>query len=706
MPDRRDRTARRWRVLPPRLSTRLTLTTVVTAIVVFALFGTAVSIAFAYHVRAMTRSDQLNHLSEVEFVLELKARELDSHLMGFTEWQEFYDRTVAPDPSFAADELDPWLPERAGATGIVWQRSDGVVLHERGNAADIEQLLSVAEHGDAAGLLLMPSGPAIVAVRRIIGSPEGDPVGILAIARPVDPADLPATVLETETNSAEPKPLLSASGWTELSAPRGYSAAVADLRGGRMVTRGTLSGIDGKKALVVEISQPDPWLGEGRAWVVVVVPIALGLSTAAAGLVLGAVLSRSIGVPLARFVAYMRDQGYYALQGLPVSDELVLDPGLPDDFKELGQVIVDLMTQLRVNQAELIDAGEQALAAERAFRLVVEESPEVKILVREGVVEIANPAAAHFFGLHLGDLVRADPSGIFSGVTLTDEQGQAIDLSGVGTMAAAAPVVARCEMPDQPDRWVEISVATIDRLGRDYVISARNVTEERRLEALRQEILSLVSHDLRSPLTVVRGYLDILDRQFPAAGEHEAIAGAQRAARRMEGLLEDLLNATRAERAFAPTVMRTIDLGELVDTLVTSMRLSTEQELRVYVDHDVTVLGDAARLEQAVTNLVGNAIKHGGSYGAIDVRVFRRGERACVSVKDKGPGVEPALVEHVFDRGVRGPAADGLPGLGLGLYIVRIVAEAHGGSVTVEEHGRPGALFVMDLPLEHQATSG
>ncbi|MDP2299350.1 MAG: CHASE4 domain-containing protein, partial [Actinomycetota bacterium] len=191
MPDRRDRTARRWRVLPPRLSTRLTLTTVVTAIVVFALFGTAVSIAFAYHVRAMTRSDQLNHLSEVEFVLELKARELDSHLMGFTEWQEFYDRTVAPDPSFAADELDPWLPERAGATGIVWQRSDGVVLHERGNAADIEQLLSVAEHGDAAGLLLMPSGPAIVAVRRIIGSPEGDPVGILAIARPVDPADLP-----------------------------------------------------------------------------------------------------------------------------------------------------------------------------------------------------------------------------------------------------------------------------------------------------------------------------------------------------------------------------------------------------------------------------------------------------------------------------------------------------------------------------------
>jgi signal transduction histidine kinase len=679
----------------------------VTAIVVFALFGTAVSIAFAYHIRAMTRSDQLNRLSEVEFVLELTARELDSHLMGFTEWQEFYDRTVTPDPAFVADELDPWLPERAGTTGIVWQRSDGFVLHERGNAADIAQLLSVAERGDAAGLMLLPSGPAIVAVRQIIGDPEGDPVGVLAIARPINPADLPATVLETETNSAEPTPLLSASGWTELSAPRGYSAAVADLRGGRMVTRGTLSGIDGKKALVVEISQPDPWLGEGRAWVVVLVPIALGLSTAAAGLVLGAVLSRSIGVPLARFVAYMRDQGYYALQGLPVSAELVLDPGLPDDFKELGQVIVDLMTQLRVNQAELIEAGEQALAAERAFRLVVEESPEVKILVRGGVVEIANPAAAHFFGLHLGDLVRADPRGIFSGVTLTDEQGQAIDLSGVGTMASAASVVARCEMPDQPDRWVEISVATIDELGRDYVISARNITEERRLEALRQEILSLVSHDLRSPLTVVRGYLDILDRQLPAAaGEHEAIAGAQRAARRMEGLLEDLLNATRAERAFAPTVMRAIDLGELVDTLVTSMRLSAEQELRVHVDDEVTVLGDAARLEQAVTNLVGNAIKHGAPSGAIDVRVFRRGERACVSVKDEGPGVDPDLVESVFDRGVRGPTADGLPGLGLGLYIVRIVAEAHGGSVTVEEHGQPGALFVMDLPLEHQTAPG
>jgi signal transduction histidine kinase len=704
MRESRRETSNKWRVLPPRLSTRITLTMVVSVIVVFALLGTTVSIAFAYHIRAMTRSDQANRLTEAKFVLDLQVRELDSFLISFTEWQEFYDRTLLPDPDFAADELDPWLPDRAGVTSIIWQDSDGTILHERGNADDRAAILAAAGAGEASGVVLLPSGPSIVAIRRIVGDPAATPVGILAIARPIDPDSLPAVILDADTASTESDPLIAADdGWTEVQpTPRGYSVAGTDLRDGHMVTRGILSGLDGRDALVVEISQPDPWLGEDSAWIVVLVPAILGLITAVVGLGLGIVLSRSIGIPLARFVSYMRDQGYFALQGLRVDEELVMDPSLPDDFKELGRVIIDLMTQLRVNQAELIEAGEQALAAERAFRTVVEESPEVKILVREGVVEIANPAAAHFFGLQLGDLVRADPTGIFSGISLIDEEDHPLDLGAVAAMAADTPVVARCVVPDQPDRWVEISVATVDPLGKDYVISARNITEERRLEALRQEILSLVSHDLRSPLTVVRGYLDILTRRLPEDSEQEAISGARRAALRMEALLEDLLNATRAERAFAPSVMRAVDLGELAHGLISSMQLSTDHELTLHDDGNVTVLGDAARLEQAVTNLVGNAIKHGAPHGGVDVRVFTRDGRACLSVHDEGPGVEPELAERIFERGFRGPAANGLPGMGLGLYIVRIVAEAHGGAVAVESHDGKGALFVMDLPLEQQ----
>jgi signal transduction histidine kinase len=255
-------------------------------------------------------------------------------------------------------------------------------------------------------------------------------------------------------------------------------------------------------------------------------------------------------------------------------------------------------------------------------------------------------------------------------------------------------------VPGQSDRWVEISVATIDEAHRDHVISARNITEERRLEALRQEILSLVSHDLRSPLTVVRGYLDILDPQVPEGQAHDAVTGAQRAVQRMETLLNDLLNATRAERAFAPSVMRPVDLGEVARSVVASLQLGTDQELSLHAEEDVLVLGDASRLEQAVTNLVGNALKHGRPGGVVRVEVSARDERARLSVADDGPGIEPEIADRVFERGVRGAAADGLPGMGLGLYIVRIVAEAHGGSVALEPHEGPGALFVFTLPLE------
>jgi len=264
-------------------------------------------------------------------------------------------------------------------------------------------------------------------------------------------------------------------------------------------------------------------------------------------------------------------------------------------------------------------------------------------------------------------------------------------------VAREAPVVARCAVPGQPDRWVEFSVAFIDHAGDDYVISARNITEERRIEALRAEVLSLVSHDLRSPLTVVRGYLDILDRPLPDEKRKSAVDSARRAAQRMEGLLDDLLHATRAERVFAPRVMRPVDLPALVDGITTSLAMAAGQTIVTALEPGVAVLGDPVRLEQAIANLVGNAIKHGPDPGEIRVTVRSRDGRVAVRVADDGNGIPEDLREKVFDRGARTEASHGTPGLGLGLYIVRVVAEAHGGSAFVDGEA-DGTCFVLDLP--------
>ena len=450
---------------------------------------------------------------------------------------------------------------------------------------------------------------------------------------------------------------------------------------------------------VLAIYDQDPAPDNARALSLVVI-LATGLIAVAVTLAFTRAASRSVARPLKRFVAYMQEQGYLALQGLRADEDLVADPRLPEDFRELGQVIVDLMTQLRINQADLIEAGEQALAAEQAFRMVVEESPEVKILVRDGVVEIANPAAAHFFGLHLGDLVRASPEGLFTGISLHDEKGDRIDIGTIASRAADGPVLARCTSANQPDRWMEMSVATIGPSPLDYVISARNVTEERRLEELREEILSLVSHDLRSPLTVVEGYLEMLEQPLDDERRETAAHNAQRAVGRMEGLLDDLLHATRAERVFAPTVLRSVDLGWLAEGVASSLQMSAEQDLQVVADQDVIVLGDAVRLEQAVANLVGNAIKYGPPDGRVLITVSSVGDRAHLAVEDEGVPIPEDQRATLFERGMRGTGVRGMPGMGLGLYIVRVIAEAHGGTATVECPDGGGNRFTLELPLK------
>lgn len=699
-----DRTAAEsgWlhRFTPARLSTRLTVSIVVTTAAVFVITSAIVGLSVAAYVRSLASTESVNQLIEARYLLELQARELDALLVGFTEWSEFFAQTQSPDPEFIGDEFDPWLKERASALTVVWAAADGTIVSASGEAADVDALLEFARQnpGGASGTTSLPTGPAVIVVRPIIGDLAADSVGTLSVSRSVsttgfNPSSLSGavTVLAEVPEEVEP-------GWHEVAPPAGYDSAFTRVRNGEFVTRATMLGVNGMASLTLELRRPDPWLGEDRALLVVLVPLGLGLAALGVGYLLSTTLGRSIGRPLHHFVTYLQDQGYLALQGLRTDEQLLVDPMLPDDFAKLGRVITDLMTQLRINQSELIEAGDQALAAERAFRTVVEESPEVKILVREGVVEIANPAAAHFFGLQLGDLLRAEPEGLFSGVKLFDEGGELLDLLNIAREAHDTPVVAQCVAPDQPDRWIELSVAFIDPMGNDYVISARNITEERRLEALRQEVLSLVSHDLRSPLTVVRGYLDILDRPIDDERRAKAVDSARRASERMEELLDDLLHATRAERVFAPKVMRPVDVGVLVEGVATSLQMSTEQTVSTSFEPGVTVLGDPVRLEQAVTNLVGNAIKHGPPEGQIRVGVAARDGRAIISVEDDGPGIPEDQRETVFERGARGSASHGTPGMGLGLYIVRVVAEAHGGLTFVDDT-ESGTRFVLDLPI-------
>jgi signal transduction histidine kinase len=223
------------------------------------------------------------------------------------------------------------------------------------------------------------------------------------------------------------------------------------------------------------------------------------------------------------------------------------------------------------------------------------------------------------------------------------------------------------------------------------------------LRAQRQ-FLADTSHELRTPLTTIRGNLDLLERDLPASERAEVLAETREEVDRMARLIRDLLllgETGRAEEAALERVPIRLDL--LVREVVE--RVAGSDAARVTVqDEPVTVMADEERLRQLIGNLVQNALRHASAEpGAICVRVRRRPPHVVLEVEDDGPGIPPEALERVFDRFYRvdrgRSRAHG--GAGLGLAIVRHVAEAHGGRAWAEKRGDgSGARFSVELPAE------
>lgn len=420
------------------------------------------------------------------------------------------------------------------------------------------------------------------------------------------------------------------------------------------------------------------------------------------GVVLGIWLSRLIRRPVVRMVDRVKTQGYLAAEGVPYpGDDLSDDRSLPIEFRELGAVIEDLLAHLNARQAELKAAIREAEYAEETLSVVVTESAEAKMVLQDGRIVIANPAAATALGLPASQLTDMTLSEAMHGIEIRDEQGVRHDAIGLLEHALEEPVTVSMTEPGRPVRWfVVVAVRHARDLRNRILFSARDITEERRLASIRAEVVSLLSHDLRTPLTVVIGYLDLMTRPMAPADIARAVDAARRNAGRMADLLEDLLSATRAQELLAASELVPTPLGtlakEVVDSLAPTHR---ERELLLEEQCDAVVLGEEKRLRQVLLNLVTNAYKYSPATDPITVRIRCDDDNAYMEVVDHGPGVAEDERERVFERFERSESVGSRPGVGLGLYIVHIIARNHHGSAHVEETPGGGATFVVQLPL-------
>jgi len=210
------------------------------------------------------------------------------------------------------------------------------------------------------------------------------------------------------------------------------------------------------------------------------------------------------------------------------------------------------------------------------------------------------------------------------------------------------------------------------------------------------------SHELRSPLTVMRGDLDVALRRERSVEELRAVLERLREeVDDMTVLAGNLLVLARADAGLPASALSEADLADVVDRVVAKAAAQAEAS-GVALSASAAaspVRGDAALLERAIGNLVENALQHAPRGSRVAVRCAVGGGGATVEVEDDGPGIGPEHAAHVFDRFYRADPARGRDaGAGLGLPIARAIAEAHGGTLTFVRE-RPGALFRMTLPL-------
>ena len=267
-----------------------------------------------------------------------------------------------------------------------------------------------------------------------------------------------------------------------------------------------------------------------------------------------------------------------------------------------------------------------------------------------------------------------------------------------GTLDALLDATARVEAGDYSVRVPvpERGMRPVRQLVRGFDTMVERLERD---EDQRRTLLNDVSHELRTPLTVIAGNLEAMIDGVHAADEAHLSAILEET-RVMERLIDDLRTVALSEAGTLQLHREPTDPDVLIDEVVRSFAGAAGTAgvtVTADVPSDLPIIDvDPVRIREVLANLVANGVRHTPSGGTVVVRGEVTGDRLVIRVADTGPGIDAALLPHVFDRFVKGA---GSSGSGLGLAIARYLVAAHGGDLEVESTGNAGTTFRVRLPL-------
>ncbi len=259
---------------------------------------------------------------------------------------------------------------------------------------------------------------------------------------------------------------------------------------------------------------------------------------------------------------------------------------------------------------------------------------------------------------------------------------------------------------EQPgDRWLEILASRLPDTG-ETVLVLRDVSEQKALERAQSLFLATTTHEIKTPLTVVSGFATTLQRRWDELkpdDRERALAAIVRRSEALVKLIDQLLLGFRVQAGQLDLDLRGLDLRSVLETAVSGFEtLSEQHSVSLEMDDELPlVIGDGRAVDQILAQLLENAIKYSPEGGPIRVAAHGSDGMVLVRVTDTGVGLQPGEGERVFSRYFRGAGKDHrkVGGVGLGLYIVRQLVEAQGGSVRASGTPGEGSTFEFTLPV-------
>jgi signal transduction histidine kinase/CHASE3 domain sensor protein len=360
----------------------------------------------------------------------------------------------------------------------------------------------------------------------------------------------------------------------------------------------------------------------------------------------------------------------------------------------------------REQEALLGLAGNQiAGALEAALRL-------------EEAERAAGEARAVFYAIADGVLLT-DPFGRVTAVNRALEAltGWTEDEARGRTYAEVLPIAedqvgGPADLVSRYGRKVPVTVSSapiFDARGRVVggVDVIRDVSKEREIDEVKSALISTVSHELRTPLTLIHGFAELLVlRDMPVERQRSSAVEILDASRRLARLIDDLLSVSRMESGRLVLDPRPLDLGTVVERILSPFRaMAATHTLRAKLPSSLPVVwGDPDKVEQILTNLVGNAIKYSPGGGEVLVTVEHDGDSVRVSVRDQGIGMSPRDMGQLFEKFYRVDRDEvrRAGGTGLGLYITKRLVEMHGGRLWAESWPGVGSVFSFTLPTSDE----